>query len=146
VPNSYDGLVLLIFLAFAGTATALVIHRFASSRRRIGPAWDCGWPDPAPVTQYSAASMAQPLRRVFGTLLMAARERVSMPPPLDPTPARLEVTSQDLAMTRLFEPLLAVVGAATARMNALQYLTIRRYLALVFGALVSLLLVTAVLR
>ena len=44
-----------------------VIHRFASRAVRRGPAWDCGFPDPSPATQYTADSFAQPIRRVFGT-------------------------------------------------------------------------------
>ncbi len=34
---------------------------------RRAPAWDCGFPDPSPATQYTAGSFAQPIRRVFGT-------------------------------------------------------------------------------
>ena len=45
----------------------LLVHGFASNRVRRAPAWDCGFPDARPQTQYSADSLAQPLRRVFGT-------------------------------------------------------------------------------
>ena len=53
------------------------------------PAWDCGYPDPSPATQYTADSFAQPIRRVFGTVVFRAREHVEMPPPGDRRPARL---------------------------------------------------------
>ena len=46
---------------------------------RRGPAWDCGFPDPSPATQYTADSFAQPIRRVFGEVVFRARERVDMP-------------------------------------------------------------------
>ena len=55
----------------------------ASPRARVrrAPAWDCGFPDPDPATQYTAGSFAQPIRRVFGTLVFPPREQVDMPPP-----------------------------------------------------------------
>ncbi len=78
----------------SATFAAAAIHRLASDRLRRGPAWDCGYPDPSPATQYTASSFAQPIRRVFGTLVFRARERVEMPPPGDMRPARLEVELQ----------------------------------------------------
>ena len=46
----------------------------------------------------------------------------------------------------LYLPLAEGVRVATDRLNVLQFLTIRRYLSLVFGALVVLLLVIAIWR
>jgi formate hydrogenlyase subunit 3/multisubunit Na+/H+ antiporter MnhD subunit len=146
VPNSYNGLVLLVFLAVSGGLVALAVHRFASERVARGPIWDCGFPDPSPVTQYTAESMAQPLRRVFGPLAFGAREEVDMPRPGEIRPARLAVTLRDLPVETLYRPLGALVLAAADRLNRLQFLTIRRYLTLMFGALVTLLLVTALWR
>ena len=60
----------------SGTLAALSIHRLASDKVRRGPAWDCGYPDASPATQYTAGSFAQPIRRVFGTLVFRARETV----------------------------------------------------------------------
>ena len=59
-------------------------------RLRRAPAWDCGYPDASPATQYTAGSFAQPIRRVFGTIVFRAREQVDMPPPGDTRPARLQ--------------------------------------------------------
>ncbi len=87
--------------------------------------------------------MAQPIRRVMGTLLLAAEERVVMPPPLDPRPARLEVRLVDRAMDRIYRPLTSLVLALADRLDPLQFLTIRRYLVLVFLVLVILLVITA---
>ncbi len=140
---SYDGLVLFSFLLLAGGFTAFLVHRLGGAGLRRGPIWDCGYPDPAPSTQYSAASMAQPIRRVMGTVLLAAEERVVMPPPLDPRPARLEVRLVDRAMDRIYRPLTGLVLALADRLNPLQFLTIRRYLVLVFLVLVTLLSITA---
>src|SRR4051794_25531368 len=79
--SSYNGLLVLVFIALSACLAALAIHRFASDRLRRAPAWDCGYPDPSPATQYSASSFAQPIRRVFGTVVFRAREHVEMPPP-----------------------------------------------------------------
>ena len=53
-------------------------------------------PGPGPDTQYTASSFAQPIRRVFGTTVFRARERVEMPPPGSLQPARLTVHLRDL--------------------------------------------------
>ncbi|MBX6425574.1 MAG: hydrogenase 4 subunit B [Variibacter sp.] len=142
--SSYNGLLVFVFMTAAASLTAYAIHRVASDRVRRGPAWDCGFPDPSPATQYSATSFAQPIRRVFGTVVFRARERVEMPPPGSPAPARLSVSLQDLVWDGLYAPVAAGVGRAADRLNHLQFLTIRRYLSLVFVALVALLLVLAI--
>jgi hypothetical protein len=67
-----------------------------------------------------------------------------MPPPGDPRPAQLQVTVSDLIWEFLYAPLADAVGGAADRLNHLQFLTIRRYLSLVFVALIILLLVLAI--
>ena len=140
VKSSYNGLLVLLFMAISGMLAALLIHRLGSSAVRRGPAWDCGFPDASPVTQYTAGSFAQPIRRVFGSVVFQARERVTMPPPGDPRPAKIEVRMRDPIWDVGYAPIAAAVVAVSTRFNYLQYLTIRRYLGLVFGALVLLLL------
>ena len=98
---------------------------------------------PSPATQYTATSFAQPIRRVFATLVFRARERVEMPPPGATTPARLTVEARDPAWDGLYTPLATLVTAAAERLDRFQYLTIRRYLSLVFASLVGLLLAVA---
>jgi formate hydrogenlyase subunit 3/multisubunit Na+/H+ antiporter MnhD subunit len=142
--SSYNGLLVFIFMLFSGTAAAAAIHRLASDRLRRGPAWDCGYPDPSPRTQYTASSFAQPIRRVFGTLVFHARERVEMPPPGDMRPARLEVHLEDPIWDVLYAPTARGVDHAAGVLNRLQFLSIRQYLSLVFVALVGLLLVLAI--
>jgi hypothetical protein len=93
--------------------------------------------------QYTAGSFAQPIRRVFGTLVFRAREKVEMPPPGDMRPARFAVQAQDIVWNGLYAPIARMVGYAADRFNILQFLTIRRYLSLVFLALVSLLAMLA---
>jgi hydrogenase-4 component B len=142
--SSYNGWLLLAFIAFSASLAVLVIHRLASHARRRGPAWDCGFPDPHPATQYTAASFAQPIRRVYGSWVFAARESVEMPAPASVAPARHVATLRDLLWDWLYAPVAAAVAAAAERLNVLQFLTIRRYLSLVFLALVTLLLVLAI--
>jgi NADH:ubiquinone oxidoreductase subunit 5 (subunit L)/multisubunit Na+/H+ antiporter MnhA subunit len=139
--SSYNGWLLFVFIALAAALTVAVVHRCASRALRRAPAWDCGFPCADPATQYSAASFAQPIRRVFGTWVFAARERVEMPPPGSMAPARHDSVVRDLLWEWLYAPVAGAVGAAAERLNVLQFLTIRRYLSLVFLALVMLLLV-----
>ena len=141
--SSYNGLLVFLFAALCGTAAASAIHRLASDRLRRAPAWDCGYPDPNPAIQYTASSFSQPIRRVFGSLIFAAREIGEMPEPLSPAPARLTVEMRDLIWDALYAPIAWTIGFATERINLLQFLTIRRYLSLVFAALIVLLLVVA---
>jgi NADH:ubiquinone oxidoreductase subunit 5 (subunit L)/multisubunit Na+/H+ antiporter MnhA subunit len=141
--SSYNGLLVFLFIAFSGMITAFAAHRLGSHALRRSDPWDCGFPDPSPATQYSAGSFAQPIRRVFGTLVFRAREEVDMPPPGDMRPARFEAVLRDLVWDMFYAPIAGGIGVAATRMNALQFLTIRRYLALVFVTLVSLLLVLA---
>jgi NADH:ubiquinone oxidoreductase subunit 5 (subunit L)/multisubunit Na+/H+ antiporter MnhA subunit len=142
--SSYNGLLVFLFMVISGTLTAFAIHRLASNRLRRAPAWDCGYPDASPVTQYSAASFAQPIRRVFGAVVFRAREYGEMPPPGDARPARLTVELHDLVWEAFYMPIASAVGFAADRLNRLQFLTIRQFLSLVFAALVALLLVMAI--
>jgi formate hydrogenlyase subunit 3/multisubunit Na+/H+ antiporter MnhD subunit len=141
--SSYDGLLVFLFMALSGTLAAFVIHRLASDRLRRAPAWDCGYPDAGVVTQYSATSFAQPIRRVFGTVVFRARETVEMAPPDDTRPARLTVELHDPIWEWIYAPLAGAIGVVADRLNHLQFLTIRQFLTLVFCTLVVLLLVLA---
>jgi hydrogenase-4 component B len=142
--SSYNGLLVFLFMVISGTLAAFAIHRLASAKWRRAPAWDCGYPDSSPVTQYTASSFAQPIRRVFGTLVFRAREIGAMPPPGDVRPARLTVELHDLAWEALYAPLAAGISLTAERLNHLQFLTVRQFLTLVFAALVILLLVLAI--
>ena len=142
--SSYNGLLVFVFVVMSGSIGAFAIHRLASDKLRRGPAWDCGYPDPSPATQYTASSFAQPIRRVFGTTVFRAREIGEMPSPGATEPARLTVEVHDLIWDALYAPISNLVTFAAERLNVLQFLTIRRYLSLVFAALILLLLVLAV--
>ena len=57
------------------------------------------------MTEYTAGSFAQPIRRVFGTLVFRAHESVDMPAPGDMRPARIEVRLRDLVWDSLYLPI-----------------------------------------
>jgi len=137
--SSYNGLLVFVFITISTLAAIEVIHRFASRAVRRGPAWDCGFPDPSPATQYTAGGFAQPIRRVFSALF-DAREDVVMPAPGDIGAARLTIRLRDLAWEMLYAPVPTAIWFATEKLNHLQFLSIRQYLSLVFVALVALLL------
>src|SRR6185312_7210700 len=67
--SSYNGLLVLVFIMISALLAVFFIHRFASRALRRAPAWGCGFSGPTPAAQYSAVSFAQPIRRVFGTLV-----------------------------------------------------------------------------
>ena len=140
--SSYNGLLVFVFIAMSAGIAAVAIHRLASSRLRRGPAWDCGFPDPSPATQYSAASFSQPFRRIFA-LVYRTRERVDMPAPGEMRPAILAVETRDVFWDSLYRPVAIGVLAVADRLNRFQFHTGRRYLTLVIAALVLLLLVLA---
>jgi len=141
--SSYNGLLVFFFITVSTIVAVKAIHRFASNALRRGPAWDCGYPAQNPQTQYTGDSFAQPVRRVFADVLRA-RETVEMPTPGDPRPARLSVAIRDLLWELLYAPISGWISSSAALLNHLQFLTIRRYLSLVFGALVLLLLMVAI--
>jgi hydrogenase-4 component B len=142
--SSYNPLLVFLFIAIAGWLSAVAVHRWASRAVRRGPAWDCGFPDASPQTQYTATSFAQPIRRVFGTLVFRACENVDMPAPGDVRPARYDAVVRDLIWEGLYLPISDAIGAVATRVNFVQFLTIRRYLAVVFVTLVGLLVALAV--
>jgi formate hydrogenlyase subunit 3/multisubunit Na+/H+ antiporter MnhD subunit len=142
--SSYNGLLVFVFVTLSGSIGAFAIHRLASDRLRRAPAWDCGYPDTSPATQYTASGFAQPIRRVFGTSVFQAREVGIMPLPGSVAPATFAVSLRDPLWEGLYMPAASLVGFVADRLNIFQFLTIRRYLSLVMMALVLLLLMLAI--
>src|SRR5712664_2916454 len=136
--SSYNGLLVFVFITISTLAAIEIIHRFASRAVRRGPAWDCGFPDPSPATQYTAGGFAQPIRRVFSSLF-DAREDVTIPAPGDTAAARLTIRLRDLTWELLYAPVGGAIWFAADHLSHLQFLTIRKYLSLVFALLVILL-------
>jgi len=131
----------LLLLTAIGITAAL--RRWAASGHRRGPAWACGFAAPPawlpfgdPATQYSGASFAQPIRRALGTSLLAAREAVDMPRPGEMRPGRYEATQRDPAEPWLFAPIGRWREKIVTLADAMQFLTIRQILSVMFSVLV----------
>jgi hydrogenase-4 component B len=137
--SSYNALLVFAFIATSGGIAAFAVKRFGSRGLRRSAAWDCGFPDPSPMTQYTAASLGQPIKRVYGAMAFGARDTVDMPAPGDMRAASLTSVRTDYVWAGLYVPLGRLVGWIATRLNVLQFLTIRRYLGFVFGALIVLL-------
>jgi len=142
--SSYNGLLVFIFISLSAAAAAFAIHRLATRSLRRGPAWDCGYPDPSPMTQYTAASFGQPIRRVFGTTVFRASEHVDMPSPGQTRPAVYEARIHDVIWETLYLPIAWTVEVLSKLLNKAQFLSIRSFLSLVFFALILLLLGLAI--
>jgi len=142
--SSYNGLLVFTFIFISSSFAIIAIHVLASRRVRRDEPWDCGFGDVPVAAQYSAGSFTQPIRRVFGTLIFQARETIDMPRPGEMRAARLKVEMRDPIWDTLYAPLSGAVAFAAEKLNVLQFLTIRRYLAFVFFALVALLLGLAI--
>jgi hypothetical protein len=123
--------------------TVLVVHRLGTTLLRRSDAWDCGHREDIPENQYTGQSFSQPLRRVFADTLFAAREQIEMPEPGDLAPARLTVRVIDPIWLGLYASTMWLVDFIADRVNILQFLTVRRYLLMMFSTLVILLLVVA---
>ncbi len=141
VRSIYDAPIIALFVAISASLTALFVHWISNRRVRRGPAWDCGYPEPSPAAQYTASSFSQPLRRVYGRISFGAVETVDMPAPGDMRPAILAVNLKDYIWRWLYALPAAGIGAIASHLNFLQFLTIRRYLVLMFSALIMLLLI-----
>ncbi|MBV9239478.1 MAG: hydrogenase 4 subunit B [Xanthobacteraceae bacterium] len=144
--SSYNGLLILLFLVGSATLTAAIIHRFATRATRRSPIWDCGFPLASPVAQYTSSSFAMPIRRVFGASVFRVREQLDMPPPGAMRAGHFQVRVFDPAWFAIYGPIARSVRSTGIFLNRVQFLTIRSYLTLVFGALVVLLLVVAAWR
>ncbi len=139
----YDAPTIALFVTLSSITTMLFVHFVSNRRTRRAPAWDCGFPDASPATQYTASSFSQPLRRVYKGLVLGAEETLDMPPPGDLRSAHFAVRFSDRLWNTLYEPPAAALLALTMRFNAFQFLTIRRYLVLMFCTLIALLIITA---
>ena len=141
--SSYDGFaIFLLLVAVTGLAIGAA-RRLAAHAVRRAPAWDCGFPDPRPETQYTATSFAEPIRRVFGPAVFGAASAVRMPAPGSLSPARIRSALRDRLWEIFYAPIAGVVERLATSADRLQFLTIRRYLFFVFAALVALLLALA---
>lgn len=144
--NSYAPV--LVVLAGAGLAALAwkLLEARAPTRLRRAIPWGCGYPDPGPVAQYGGHGFAQPLRRLFGGTVFAARERVSMPEPGETQAAGYEASERDPAWDLLASPVARAAGRVADLLEWQRRLGIRENLALMVGLLVALLVLLVLLR
>jgi len=148
--SGYRPLALAIVLVLLLIGLVTLVRHVSPRPAARGPIWDGGFIAPPahlpfgdPATQASAAGFAQPLRRMLGGPLLAAREAVRRPPPGGPEPARLESGFHDPVLPALLRPLLRLRDALAIAAERLRDLTIRQFLGLSFGTLVLLLALLA---
>ena len=139
--------------ALAAGLVLWLVRTLTTPGHRDAPAWDGGFGAPPPwlpfgdpLTQYGGASFAQPLRRALGGALLQADEIVDMPAPGETRPARITVELSDPAAWWLFRPVAELRARLSAFADAIQFLTIRRTLSLMFTVLVLFLAVVALME
>ena len=140
----YAPLIIFVLLLLIGGAALFFARRQAPGVMR-GPAWDCGFIAPPhhlpfgdPATQVSAAGMAQPLRRMLGKTLLAAREAVEMPPPGSTAPARVQAGFHDPVLALITGPLPRARDRLAVLAERLRDFSLRQCLALGFAVLLAL--------
>ena len=146
VKGSYSATVVILVGGLLLLAARFAVRLWGGRKLRRAPAWDCGHAEDIANAQYTADSFAQPIRRVFGSTLFAAREEVEMPMPGDMEPARHRVIMRDPIWDFLYVPIGVAIGYIADLVNRLQFQTVRRYLLLMFLTLVFLLILVAVRR
>jgi hypothetical protein len=135
----------LLLVVLTGTTAALagwmsLLARSRPVRRFI--TWECGFGDLSPRTQYTAASFAQPIARMFGaiyhyslTVSIHGRDRRHFPERVV-----VDLTHEPYLETRLYAPLLRLVHRASATLlMRLQAGSIHQYLLFMLLALGALL-------
>ncbi|HXI87056.1 MAG TPA: hydrogenase 4 subunit B [Parvularculaceae bacterium] len=138
--SSYNPLLLFGFIASSGFLAAYISRLAASNAYRRSPSWGCGFGPTGPQTQYTGASFSQPIRNTLGRIAFRACESVDMPLPGEQRPAVITIRLRDLVWDAIYGRIAVVINAISEKLNGLQFLTIRRYLSLVFATLVLLLL------
>ncbi|CAG1005369.1 Hydrogenase-4 component B [Anaerolineae bacterium] len=141
--SSYNGLLVFGFITFSSLAAMQTIKTLWPRPVRRAPPWDCGYVDPNPATQYTASSFAQPVRRALGAIAFSVHEKLDMPLPGETRPAHFAVEIGDRFIQFIYDPLNKAVWYCAGRLNVVNYLSIQEYLALVFAALVFLLIIVA---
>jgi len=141
--SSYNGLLVLLFILVSSLGTRHLIQTLWPRPTRRAPAWDCGFNEKSPATQYTASSFAQPFRRTLGHIAFSVREHLDMPPPGATRPAYFAVETNERFVAYIYEPLTKAVWFCARRLNAVSFMSIQEYLALVFAALVFMLIIVA---
>lgn len=147
LPASYSAPLVLVLLLGVGVTTIALFKgllpgwRSTARARRVRRAdpWDCGFTPPVPRMQTTAASFAQPPRRVFAPVFLQ-EERVTT---REDGSLRWQLKIGDHAWGWLYGPVAAAVERAARRVVRLQSGNVRVYLGWTLGTLVLLLWIAA---
>jgi len=132
---SYSAPVFLVALVGIVTLSVLVVRLVYHRRARRAAAWDCGFGTLNARMQDTAEGFGQPIRHIFGALLVVRRE---LPSPFDQAP-RYRVTVGDRFWQGLYMPLGMLVQRVADAFAWLQQGRISTYLLYSFVTLVLLL-------
>ena len=150
-------LALALMLALA-MALMLLAVRWRSRRVPMhapmrAPVWDGGFMAPPhhlpfgdPLSQGSAAGLAQPMQRSLGGVALTMRAVHMAQAPGSAAAASLRVTTRDRGFTWVLHPLARLRRAASRRVEVLRGLPLRGYIAMSFGTLIALLALVAALE
>ena len=143
--SSYNGLLVFLFMCSPASLAAFVIHRFASDRLRRGAGLGLrlSRPEPGDAIHRVELRPADP-PRVRHARVSRARAGRDAAARRHAAGAARRSTCATRSGTRSTRRSPAPSAIVADRLNQLQFLTIRRYLSLVFVALVVLLLVLAI--
>ncbi len=146
----YMPLGIALLLGTLALVVALAVRARSPLETRRGPVWNGGFINPPehfpfgdPLSQPSAGGLAQPLRRMLGAPLLAAREAVDMPQPGETRAAGYRAHIADPAFDLVLEPVARLRNAIARRCETLRDFTIRQCLSLGFAMLVLLLALLA---
>jgi hydrogenase-4 component B len=137
----------LWFVSAAAWALLVLIALAATARQRLlsgrcveaGGTWDCGYAQPSPRMQYTAASFAQPLTELFGVFL---RSRDHLVPPEGFFPQRAAFTSEtpDVCTQGFYRPVFTGIGRGLSALRWLQHGEVHLYVLYIALTLLGLLL------
>ena len=122
------------------TLALVVLRRLLLKTRPSSQAvtWDCGYAAPTASMQYTASSFAQPLGRLFRSVLRT-QSHEQVPAGYFPDSAHLASHTPDVATTHLFLPLFARARRGLESLRWLQQGRVQLYLLYIFITLVVLL-------
>ncbi|NKN32676.1 hydrogenase 4 subunit B [Marichromatium bheemlicum] len=132
---SYSAPLSILLLALIAGVAILWARRGRVRRVRRCDPWDCGLTPPTPRMQYSAASFAQPIRRVFALAFVLDERK----PTATDTRPRYRLRIADRAWSLLYMPLAQAVESAARRVVLLQSGNVRVYLGWTLATLLVLL-------
>lgn len=101
---------------------------------RVAVTWDCGYARPDARMQYTGASLAEPIRGIFATLLPTRIERQG-PRGYWPAFASFRARTADRTVTEVYRPALGGLTTVLLRLRDLQEPRVTTYLRYVVVAL-----------